>query len=321
MTPDYVTCSNLIIDDIVLADGRSFMNTLGGAGTHALVGMRVWSAQLGFIGTVGADFDPQHREILEGLGIDLRGLVERPGYRTARAWQLFEPDERRVEVFRTNEEEFNRLKPQFADIPADYLTAKGFHLQWGTFAELIDLVARLRAVNPPICLVWEPPLTLHTVPPAEIQALLAQIDLFSPDLGEAQALTGERAPERALAMLQEWSTGLVALRMGAQGSFVATAAGERYHVPAVPTIIVDITGAGNAYCGGFLTGLGAGLGVVEAAARAAVSASFALEQFGVPLFTPEKDAEAERRLAWALERIVPYTGALSMSEMSWPGTA
>ncbi|HEX5689035.1 MAG TPA: hypothetical protein VFX76_03490, partial [Roseiflexaceae bacterium] len=61
MTPEYVTFSNLIIDDIVLSDGRSFMNTLGGAGTHALIGMRVWSDRLGMISTIGKDFDPQHR--------------------------------------------------------------------------------------------------------------------------------------------------------------------------------------------------------------------------------------------------------------------
>src|SRR5919201_366937 len=128
MTPEFVTLSNLIIDDIVLADGRSFMNTLGGAGTHALVGMRVWSDRLGYVAAVGADLDPRHRAVLEALGVDLRGMIERAGYQTARAWQLFEPDERRIEVFRTNEEEFNRLKPQFADIPADYLAAKGFHL-------------------------------------------------------------------------------------------------------------------------------------------------------------------------------------------------
>ncbi|HJZ45841.1 MAG TPA: hypothetical protein VKE41_01705, partial [Roseiflexaceae bacterium] len=121
MTPEYVTFSNLIIDDIVLSDGRSFMNTLGGAGTHALIGMRVWSGRLGFMATVGLDFDPQHRASLEALGVDLRGLIERQEYRTARAWQLFEPDERRIEVFRTSEEDFERAKPRFDDIPADYL--------------------------------------------------------------------------------------------------------------------------------------------------------------------------------------------------------
>src|SRR5262245_26329750 len=156
VTPEYVTFSNLIIDDIVLSDGRSFMNTLGGAGTHALIGMRVWSEEPGLIASVGADFDIRHRSLLEGLGADLRGLIEREGYKTARAWQLFEPDERRIEVFRTSEEDFRRAKPQFVDIPADYLAARGFHIQSGTLAELADLVARLRDANPRVCLAWEP---------------------------------------------------------------------------------------------------------------------------------------------------------------------
>src|SRR5262245_9984445 len=90
VTPEYVTFSNLIIDDIVLSDGRSFMNTLGGAGTHALIGMRPWSERLGMLASIGADFDLQHRVLLEALGVDLRGLIEREGYQTARAWQLFE---------------------------------------------------------------------------------------------------------------------------------------------------------------------------------------------------------------------------------------
>ena len=99
MTPEYVTFSNLIVDDIVLSDGRSFMNTLGGAGTHVLIGMRVWSERLGLVASVGADCDIRHRSSLEDLGVDLRGLVEREGYKTARAWQLFEPDDR-VEIVR-----------------------------------------------------------------------------------------------------------------------------------------------------------------------------------------------------------------------------
>jgi sugar/nucleoside kinase (ribokinase family) len=312
--PEYVTFSNLIVDDIVLSDGRSFMNTLGGAGTHALIGMRAWSERLGLVASVGADFDTRHRSALEHLGVDLRGLVERQGYQTARAWQLFEPDERRIEVFRTSAEDFERAKPQFGDVPADYLTARGFHIQTGTLAELADLAGQLRAANSRVCLAWEPAPTQLMGPPADVQAVLSQVDLFSPDLGEGQTLTGEQAPERILDKLVSWGGRLVALRMGAQGSLVATDEGAYYHVPAVPATIVDVTGAGNAYCGGFLVGLGLGLGVAEAAARAAVSASFALEQFGVPLFTAEKHAEAARRLAWAQARIEPGIGAVTLSE-------
>ena len=64
-----------------------------------------------------------------------------------------------------------------------------------------------------------------------------------------------------------------------------------------------MTGAGNAYCGGFLVGLGRGDQPAVAAARAAVSASFAIEQIGVPHFDVAKLAEAERRLEWVLPRI------------------
>ena len=53
MIPKYVTFSNIIIDDIVLWDGSTHMSVLGGSGTHALIGMRVWSDRLGFVASVG----------------------------------------------------------------------------------------------------------------------------------------------------------------------------------------------------------------------------------------------------------------------------
>jgi len=67
--------------------------------------------------------------------------------------------------------------------------------------------------------------------------------------------------------------------------------------------LVDVTGAGNSYCGGFLTGLGDGLSPLESSLRAAVSASFALEQFGLPNWSAAPTEEAQRRLAWARERV------------------
>ena len=67
MKPDYVAYSGLIIDDIVLPDGRTYFNTLGGSGTHALVGMRLWSDRLGYFAAVGSDFDPAHRERRDGM--------------------------------------------------------------------------------------------------------------------------------------------------------------------------------------------------------------------------------------------------------------
>ncbi len=304
MIPDFVTLSNLIIDDIVLPDGRSFMNTLGGAGTHTLVGMRPWSDALGFVAYCGDDLDPQHRSFLEAMGVDLRGVMLRIGQRTPRAWQLFEHDERRIEVFRTSLADFDRLKPQFDELPDDYLQARGFHIQWGTPAELAQLITQLRTVNRTVQIICEPALAHLSGALDANRPVLSQVDVFSPDRDEARALTGTDDIGAIFDCLLGAGARIVALRMGAYGSLVGTAAGEYYRVPAVPpSALVDVTGAGNAYCGGFIAGLGRNDEPGLAAARAAASASFAIEQFGVAHFDDEKLAEAERRLAWALARI------------------
>jgi sugar/nucleoside kinase (ribokinase family) len=304
MIPEFVTFSNLIIDDIVLPDGRSFMNTLGGAGTHTLVGMRPWSDALGFVAYCGDDFDPPHRSFLDAMGVALRGVMLRPGQRTPRAWQLFEHDERRIEVFRTSLADFDRLKPQPDELPRDYLQARGFHIQWGTPAQLAQLIAQLRTANPTVRIICEPTLAHLAGALDANRPVLSQVDVFSPDRDEARALTGTDDITAIFDRLLGAGARIVALRMGAEGSLVGTAAGEYYRAPAVPpAALVDVTGAGNAYCGGFIAGLGRNDEPGLAAARAAASASFAIEQFGVAHFDDEKLAEAERRLAWALARI------------------
>lgn len=302
--PEFVTISNLIIDDIVLSDGRSFMNTLGGAGSHTLVGMRPWSDRLGFVAYRGDELDPEHERFLTEMGVDLRGILLRPGHRTARAWQLFEPDERRIEIFRTSFEDFVQCKPQFEEFPADYLRARGFHLQWGSAAEQARLIEQIHAVNPGARFICEPSVA-DTEAALDVNLpVLRQVDLFSPDRGEAQALVGTDDIPAIFDGLLSAGARNVALRMGAAGSLVGSAGGEFYRVPAVPpAALVDVTGAGNAYCGGFIAGLGRGEELASAAARAAASASFAIEQIGVPRFDEEKLAEARRRFAWALERI------------------
>lgn len=305
MTPHYITFSNIIIDDIVLWDGRTFMGTLGGAGTHALIGMRVWSDRLGYVATVGPDFEPAQRAQLEKLGIDLRGVVERVNYQTSRAWQLFEPDERRIEIMRTDLADFFDYTPRFEDMPADYHQARGIHVQWGrTIDELNGLLDQLRQANPQVVIVWEPALEHLSGGEAEFGPLLRRLDLLSPDLEQAWSMTGQDDPLEMAHTLLAWGVPIVAIRMGARGSIVATGQGQRWQIPAVPPAeLVDVTGAGNAYCGGFLVGLGEKLGVLEAALYGAVSASFAIQQFGVPDFETETFSEAKRRLSWAREQV------------------
>ncbi|MCC7021770.1 MAG: hypothetical protein IT338_03030 [Thermomicrobiales bacterium] len=316
MPPDFVSCSGLIIDDIVLPDGRTHFNTLGGSATHALAGMRVWAERLGYFAGVGDDLDPAHRERLERFGVDLRGLITRPGHRTPRAWQLFEQDERRIEVFRTDVNDFYQIEPSLDEMPPDYLAARGFHLCHGTTPEMTETAKFVRGHNPSACIAWEPTPLQTTGIEEEMRAALAQVDVISPDLSEAREMTGRATEQDAVATLLDWGARLVALRLGARGSRVIAPDGLSLAIPAVPTTVVDTTGGGDAYIGGFLVALTEGLEPHEAGARAAVSASFAIEQFGIPDFDDKLRQEAERRLAWVRQRIGAESGDRGAAEPS-----
>jgi sugar/nucleoside kinase (ribokinase family) len=147
-------------------------------------------------------------------------------------------------------------------------------------------------------ILWEP-WDIYCQPEyrEEYRRLLPQVDFFSPNLAEARRLTGLGEPRQVIRALLEDGAACVALRMGAQGSLVATANGREMRVPPVHVKqVVDPTGAGNAYCGGFLVGLGETGDLLEACRYAAVSASLALEQFGALRPLEGLMEEAQRRL-------------------------
>src|SRR5262249_30927918 len=82
---------------------------------------------------------------------------------------------------------------------------------------------------------------------------------------------------------------------------------------------VDVTGAGNAYCGGFLVGLAETGDLGQAGRYGAVSASFALEQFGAVFPLEGLRARAEQRLealgvAWRAIIPPPPRGGHAMHE-------
>jgi sugar/nucleoside kinase (ribokinase family) len=94
-----------------------------------------------------------------------------------------------------------------------------------------------------------------------VERFLAAIrgtDILLPSLDEGRLLTGLDDPAEIVAALP---FPIVALTAGADGAYVPG------HIPAVPAVVVDPTGAGDAFAAGFLA---AYAGDVEAAARAAV---------------------------------------------------
>lgn len=299
VAPAYVCVGGIIIDDIVFPNGETRMEVLGGGVVHAAAGVKIWDQQAGLVACAGKDLPASARRRLE-RDFDIQGMIwlDLP---QARAWQLFEWDGKRTEVFRVDVLHPYIYEPGPERVPDVYLEAKGVHL----LRDAICLPG-WRARFPKATLLWEP-LQQYMLPEnaAEFRASLPLIDIVSPNWLEAQNVYGFEDPAKLVRAMLDDGAQIAVLRMGEQGSI----AGRRGQadlvvVPTVPVPeLVDQTGAGNTYCGGFLVGWTETKDLMQAACRGAVAASFALEVTGVADPPPHVAAVRDERYRILLERI------------------
>lgn len=316
-TVDFVTFS-LIIDDIVFPDGQTAMATLGGGGPQTAFGMRLWAQRVGLVAGVGADLPASAADWLAATGIDAGGLRHSESLPTPRAWQVLEADGRRTQVWRLPPAQIWAQLGRSPDkLPPAYRQARGFHL--GVHPEEPDLefIAALRKWGAVVSI--EPfRAAQRSLSEDELRALLSAGQIFSPNEAEARSLVGGGEPPELLGRLAAFGAEIVALRQGAGGALVHRAAtGETWHIPAVPTAVVDPTGAGNAFCGGFLARWVTSGDLRDAGRCGAVAASFLVEQVGLPAPSPQRAGQAAARLAALPAR----TLSLSRQKNKWDGEA
>jgi sugar/nucleoside kinase (ribokinase family) len=294
---DYLSVAGIIIDDIILPDGTKYMNILGGGLTHAVMGMRVWSDQVGMISSVGEDFDPNLMALLMAY-FDLSGLKVIKDKPTPRAWQVLEEDGTRHETFQTDIEDMQDAIPKPAELPGVYPAVKGVHLLCPP-SEVGEWVPALRERQCGVIL-WEPWDEYCRSQNRDIFRWTSQqVDIVSPNLLEGRLVTGLDDPGDIARKIQDDGARMVALRMAEAGSLVLDAQGCMHHVPAYPADnIIDVTGAGNAYCGGFVVGYATTGDARSAGWYGAVSASLALHQYGALYPLEGLRQKARSRLAW-----------------------
>ncbi len=294
MGVDYVAFG-IILDDIVFPDGETEMGQLGGGGPQAAFGMRIWSDRVGLVAGVGRDLPEGARRWLDQAGIDPAGMrvTDTP---TARAWQVMEADGRRTQVFRVPGRVIGeQLGRTMERIPLEYRSARGFH--YGVHPDQPDLAFTRELGGLGGLVSIEPFKNADRMPDrASLEALVSAAPLFSPNLAETWSLVGRGEPVEVLRRLAEAGARTIALRMGSEGALVFDAErGRAVHVPPVPVTVVDPVGAGNAFCGGFLVGWADTRDVATAGTCGAVSASFLVEQVGIPAFEERLRREARRR--------------------------
>lgn len=292
----------IIIDDIVFPDGRTAMGVLGGGGLYAAIGMRLWSRDVVLISAVGQDFEINS---LEPFGLNGSGILV-TDLPTPRAWQLFEEDGRRTQIFRVPDEVWYEqlvLPPSAKTIPpalqAAHFIGRGDPNEEKWVLALKEAGVRLSAEP----IVDE---SMTADEGASLKRCLKHFELFSPGDSEIKVLVGHLPVKEQLRALAAYGPRVVALRQGPAGSIVYHKEADQFwRVPAAKANVVDVTGAGNAYCGGLLTGWIETGDARQAAAQASVSAAMSIEQVGPPTIDETIMSSARRRAEKTLTKIRP----------------
>ncbi len=306
-----LTVGQATLDDIVTADGHVHLQTLGGNALYSAMGAALWlgGGRVAPVCRIGRGLDPA---LLGRLArrLDLRA-VRAVMTEHIRAWLLYEPDGRRrhlgrnaglldhapvtVPSFAAYHRAYRRLMqgitPEARDIPVALSGAEAVHL-----APQIRQrhLANVRALRRRFSLLSLDP-SPEDMDGGVLRRLLRHVDVFLPSREEVAAQERKWQPARLVRRWTTWGPRAICIKLGADGCLVG-AGGRLVRVPAARVRAVELTGAGDAFCGGFLAGYLLMRDPVEAAMRGVVSASFAVEGVGLQGLMAADVRAAQERL-------------------------
>jgi sugar/nucleoside kinase (ribokinase family) len=297
-----IIAGSVLIDDLTYADGSRRENVMGGAGLYALAGAALFSETPILVTGTGDDVADTYGPWMARNGLAQEGLRIADAHTPHNILHYIDEHTRTEEpIF--GREHFRRMEPTADDVRKVIGGARSLYLFRNTEPVIWDGIIGLKRRHD-FKLLWE--IAIDACTPQErprIEGLLACVDAFSLNLEEARLIYRTAAEERLLANLQKLPVAQVYLRAGRRGSFAITH-DDIWFVPSLGLEPVDVTGGGNAHCGGALVGLAEGKPPPIAAAMGTVAASFAIRQFGPPEAGSERArAEARRMLAELIPRI------------------
>ena len=252
---------------------------LGGAATYFSVAASYFT-EVGMIGVVGEDFNPSDIEMLERHGIDTSGLIKADG-KTFRWTGEYIEDINTAVTLDTQLNVFGEFEPELndehANAPYLFLANIDPNLQ----LKVLDAMAtRPKMVANDTMNLW-----IDIARPV-LTELISKVDTLLINEEEAKQLTGkDHLPDAARAIIKLGPNSTVIKR----GEYGATLFGEGFSfaAPAYPLErVVDPTGAGDSFAGGFMGYLASVDKADEESLRTAAivgstMASFAVEDFGL----------------------------------------
>jgi len=273
---------SVAFDTIATPSGR-VEDMLGGSATYFSLAASYFT-EVRIVAVVGDDFTADHERVLTGRGVDTRGIQRAKGKTFRWGGQYLD----NLNEAKTDFTELNVFESFQPHIPAEYMDS--LYLFLGNIHPSLQAAVRLemdrvRLTGGDTMNFW------ITGSLKELTETLKLINVLLINDGEAKMLAGERSLPRAARKVLSMGPQALVIKHGEYGATIFFREGafgigsHPFRAPALPLEVVDPTGAGDSFAGGFM-GYIASQGQLnrEVLKRAlfygGVMGSFAVERFG-----------------------------------------
>jgi hypothetical protein len=291
-------------DTLLPADGQAVIDAPGGNLIYAAAGMAIWESGIGLLGRVSPDYPQEWIERLAQAGVDIRGVRRLPDSIDMRYFCATENGaqilDNPVAAFARrglafpkellgysdkppaldSRTQLNAQSLRLNDIPSDYLDAAAAHLCPMDYLTHSLLTPVLRQGH----------VTTITLDPAsgymnpifwnDIPSILSGLTAFLTSEEKLRNLFQGRSTDlwEMATALASYGCEMVVIKRGGRGQYVfENGSNTRWILPAYPAHPVNPTGAGDAFCGGFLAGWRNSYDPLRAALQGNIAASLTIE--------------------------------------------
>lgn len=310
MTPTFAIAGRLTREYLLPPNGSPRLDAPGGCSLYAAGGLAVWDSSIALISKITPAYPDEWLDDLKSRGLDTRGIyvdrdLENTDLRDFIAYT--ETNERShsnaVSHFARREMTFPKsllgyqppeelpnplrdtdpLSPDALRVPKEYRDIRAVHLCPFDFTSQGQMVNLFKGGSIQILCLDPDPSYMNPSLRRDLRIVLLGVKAFLPSEEEMRALFwGETNDLWEMAQkVGEYGPSIIVIKRGAHGQYVYDAAAKRrYEIPAYPARLVDPTGAGSAFCGGFLAGYQRTNDPLTAALYGNVSASLKIEGTG-----------------------------------------
>lgn len=284
MVLDIIVAGHFCIDTIHLPNRQKPYTILGGSATYVSLSAKRLGANISVISKVGGDFPKAYLWWLGQEGINLKNVHKIEHEKTTR-FELQYSNDLSNRILRLT----SKAPPiTVEDVPND-LEAKAVHLapiageiQYGVAEKLKKSVEVLSLDAQGFVRAFDEN-GITTNKPLEDRHLLELVKIYKSSGEEIEAVAGTADLKTAIKIVHDFGAETVIVTMGAKGAILSVD-GTIYEIPAYPPDrVVDPTGAGDAFIGGFLAEYVRGKEALWCACVGSAAASTVVEGIGPTL--------------------------------------